>query len=517
MALLARRRPGVPTFAVRHKMFGGFVDDASAAWADEPVQEPLLPFPPLQPLHTPEQLHEQREAVRLHVTPIVTHLVAKGHLATALSVLDNFRPFLADARSDDGDGDDSRPVSLAAGNGGHSDDGSADSSKAALLVHLAALQRAIKATMSEPAAAIEAARPHEQVRVHEQQQRADAATQTTQPGPLIDASTETATTAATHTTATTTTHTADADAGSRWDLLPSDIQCHTIRLAGPLTAFLCGMFDAADFDADLRPLAHVKEMLQQTAPSSHGSPSSKTQQQQQQQRQQQQQTPSQTRELDKDSIALLWRDAFNQDWRGDLAVLPDVELTQADTALVRSRDMYFRLGDRYPHGRNQRIVDEIPLRNMWLNAVPLRNPIELAMTAVKSGYDHVRQLDQHAESQRFRGSVVHVAASWGHTGILRVLLETGEAQFTSFTMDNAAANGNMDAVRWLHSHRTEGCTSLAMDWAAQFGHLAVIQWLHAHRREGCTLKAVHGAAKAGHLEVVQWLVANRREGFTWEA
>lgn len=44
-----------------------------------------------------------------------------------------------------------------------------------------------------------------------------------------------------------------------------------------------------------------------------------------------------------------------------------------------------------------------------------------------------------------------------------------------------------------------------MDEAAANGYLNVVQWLHANRTEGCTTKAIQYAARNGHLEVVRWL------------
>ncbi|GMF14438.1 unnamed protein product [Phytophthora fragariaefolia] len=84
-------------------------------------------------------------------------------------------------------------------------------------------------------------------------------------------------------------------------------------------------------------------------------------------------------------------------------------------------------------------------------------------------------------------------------------------------MDDAAANGHLDVVKWLHAHRPEGCTTNAMDCAAANGYLDVVQWLHSHRPEGCTAKAIDGAAENGHLDVIRWLFDNRSEGCTPKA
>jgi hypothetical protein len=85
------------------------------------------------------------------------------------------------------------------------------------------------------------------------------------------------------------------------------------------------------------------------------------------------------------------------------------------------------------------------------------------------------------------------------------------------TMDDAAANGHLVVMKWLHTHRSEGCTTAAMDGAAANGHLDILHWLHEHRSEGCTAKALERAAINGHLEVVQWLVLNTAAECTAEA
>jgi len=48
-------------------------------------------------------------------------------------------------------------------------------------------------------------------------------------------------------------------------------------------------------------------------------------------------------------------------------------------------------------------------------------------------------------------------------------------------LTNAAANGHLPVIEWLHSIRLQGCTKEAMDRAAGGGHLTVVKWLHANR------------------------------------
>eukprot|EP00122_Pirum_gemmata_P002917 Pgem_evm1s2632 len=101
-------------------------------------------------------------------------------------------------------------------------------------------------------------------------------------------------------------------------------------------------------------------------------------------------------------------------------------------------------------------------------------------------------------------------------------------------MNDAAKNGYLYLVEFLHNNREEGCT---MDKAARNGHLNVVEFLHNNREEGCTKRAMtfaailmdiwteegctamDKAARNGHLNsnVVEFLHNNREEGCTEEA
>ncbi|KDO28559.1 hypothetical protein SPRG_06417 [Saprolegnia parasitica CBS 223.65] len=102
-------------------------------------------------------------------------------------------------------------------------------------------------------------------------------------------------------------------------------------------------------------------------------------------------------------------------------------------------------------------------------------------------------------------------ASRGFLPLVRSLHERG-LECSSDAMDNAAANGHLEVVRFLHSHRREGCTVFAMDTAAANGHLDVVTLLHFHRTEGCTTKALDSAITNGHLDIVCFLIKHRTEG-----
>lgn len=72
-------------------------------------------------------------------------------------------------------------------------------------------------------------------------------------------------------------------------------------------------------------------------------------------------------------------------------------------------------------------------------------------------------------------------------------------------MDNAAANGHLEIIKYLHENRYEGCTTAAIDNAASNNHLEVVKWLYENRKEGCTNKGSERAAKKGYIDIVIFL------------
>jgi hypothetical protein len=103
------------------------------------------------------------------------------------------------------------------------------------------------------------------------------------------------------------------------------------------------------------------------------------------------------------------------------------------------------------------------------------------------------------------------AARNGHLEVVKWLHDNRSEGCTTRAMDDAAYNGHLDVIKWLHCNRTEGCSKDAMDWAARYGHLDVVKWLHANRSEGCTKYAIDSAESFLHLDVVKWLYANISE------
>ena len=58
-------------------------------------------------------------------------------------------------------------------------------------------------------------------------------------------------------------------------------------------------------------------------------------------------------------------------------------------------------------------------------------------------------------------------------------------RYWSVYMDIAAAEGDLNVVEYMHTHRHEGCTTWAMEEASRNGYLDVVKFLHENRIEGC--------------------------------
>ncbi|TDH73963.1 hypothetical protein CCR75_002628 [Bremia lactucae] len=162
----------------------------------------------------------------------------------------------------------------------------------------------------------------------------------------------------------------------------------------------------------------------------------------------------------------------------------------------------------------------------------------------KSGYLEVLQWlhENHYPVHCRRAHAVRGAVAGGHKNIVEWLEKTfkglirqrhriridkaggfGDLEFvqwlyyqgyrlTAHTMDNAAADGFLSIVRWMHeSVENSKCTVAAMDRAAANNFLDVVKYLHQNRAEGCTTAAMDDAARHGHYEVVKFLYLHRSE------
>ena len=86
---------------------------------------------------------------------------------------------------------------------------------------------------------------------------------------------------------------------------------------------------------------------------------------------------------------------------------------------------------------------------------------------------------------------------------IKYLIEQKEFIWKNEYFDEAASNGHLDVVKFLHSIGKD-CTTNAMDDASNYGHIEIVKFLHSIGKD-CTTKAMDWASENGHLEVVKFL------------
>ena len=92
------------------------------------------------------------------------------------------------------------------------------------------------------------------------------------------------------------------------------------------------------------------------------------------------------------------------------------------------------------------------------------------------------------------------------------LTDADKSIASPYAMDDAAKNGHLEVIIWLHENRTEGCTSNAMVYAAGNGHFEIVKWLFQNRLNECmeSYGAIAYATQNGHFEIVKWLLTSFR-------
>jgi ankyrin repeat protein len=154
----------------------------------------------------------------------------------------------------------------------------------------------------------------------------------------------------------------------------------------------------------------------------------------------------------------------------------------------------------------------------WLHANREEGCTEDAIhSAVENG--HLEVVKWHF-SNRGMNSLwcqLDVAASFGQLAMVQFLHEVdnddGPELCTTFAMNEAAANGHLEVVKWLYENRSEGCTAVALSNAATSGHHEVAKWLIAHTYKGYHACAFNDSAAKGDLAMLELLHANIEETY----
>ncbi|KAI9353917.1 ankyrin repeat-containing domain protein [Obelidium mucronatum] len=107
---------------------------------------------------------------------------------------------------------------------------------------------------------------------------------------------------------------------------------------------------------------------------------------------------------------------------------------------------------------------------------------------------------------------IHVAAEFGHTKVVRILLETRRVNASAADIEHAAERGYTDIVRLLLENDVNPTVNdnSAIDAACEEGHVDIVRLLLEHPKVDPTGSAVWGAARGGHTDVVRLLIADKR-------
>ncbi|EGG18318.1 hypothetical protein DFA_03812 [Cavenderia fasciculata] len=133
--------------------------------------------------------------------------------------------------------------------------------------------------------------------------------------------------------------------------------------------------------------------------------------------------------------------------------------------------------------------------------------------AAKNGLLDVVEFLHYNRTEKVSTQVMDNAA-FAHLDIVKFLHYNRTEGATTRAMDNASSRGALEIVKFLHYNRTEGATTRAMDAASFRGALDVVKFLHFNRTEGATTRAMDAASGNNHIDVVKFLYEHRSEGAT---
>jgi len=116
-------------------------------------------------------------------------------------------------------------------------------------------------------------------------------------------------------------------------------------------------------------------------------------------------------------------------------------------------------------------------------------------------------LQEGVELSLYRQQHLKQAARDGHLETVHWIHENIKHADTSHAMEGAARSGDLDLLQWLHQLKPcpESCSAYVMDAAVIGGHFRVVEWLFANCSKGCSRDAVRKTVKAGDLPMLQWL------------
>ncbi|KAJ3404684.1 hypothetical protein HDV05_007039 [Chytridiales sp. JEL 0842] len=259
---------------------------------------------------------------------------------------------------------------------------------------------------------------------------------------------------------------------------------------------------------------------------------------------------------------LLWTDAFEIDWDGDLELLPPLPKGCIGNGLlkVRSRRMYHKLCQLMPERRypsssipsetmisdpeytasqstprcqpldplcNYDILALVPLHNQWYDLLELVHS-EMAHYAIRFGYlDYLKFLveekhmapsswkdmfyDEDYEGITAMEDPLRLAARCGDWDIFEYLVQQASViSSVILSVMPAVRGGNLQIVQYLHQLFPRSFTNDHYDIACYSGNLNTIKYLYEHRTEDQDFseESLRCAVRAGSLDIVKFLFEN---------
>jgi hypothetical protein len=120
------------------------------------------------------------------------------------------------------------------------------------------------------------------------------------------------------------------------------------------------------------------------------------------------------------------------------------------------------------------------------------------------------KIKPHLSKYKKKDLYPRMAAKAGSINSLMFFSENQFGLFTTDTMDDAAAEGNLEIVKWLHENRSEGCSLHAINKACEGNHVSVAEFLCNNRKEGFTPDAIVSAIMHQNQELEDKLLSFRR-------
>ncbi|KAJ3118475.1 hypothetical protein HDU96_001294 [Phlyctochytrium bullatum] len=143
-----------------------------------------------------------------------------------------------------------------------------------------------------------------------------------------------------------------------------------------------------------------------------------------------------------------------------------------------------------------------------------QNTLDVTLNILESSHiiiPYFRAL-QETGFARVSNQVIDIAVMRSDFEVVKFLhYHVAGAGCTTRAMNEAATNGSLDMVKFLHANRHEGCTATAMDYAAENNDLETVKFLHENRTEGCTSAALNNAVRFDNSGELVRLLATRKE------